>query len=145
MLGVNNHQGRVRVPLLLSVVGVVSVGLVVFGVGPSAASRPKTLPGTSASWTQYHDNGIESGLAPSVRASVSKAPVWTSAALDGQLYGEPLVDDNLVVVATENDTVYALNAKTGLVAWSTHVGAPVPASSLPCGDITPTVGITSTL
>ncbi len=28
--------------------------------------------------------------------------------------------------------------------WSTHVGTPVPASSLPCGDISPTVGITGT-
>ena len=49
-----------------------------------------------------------------------------------------------VFVATENDTVYALSAATGAVAWSTHLGRPVPAASLPCGDITPTVGITGT-
>ena len=28
--------------------------------------------------------------------------------------------------------------------WSTHVGTPVPSGSLPCGDISPTVGITGT-
>ena len=49
-----------------------------------------------------------------------------------------------VFVATENDTVYALSASTGAVVWSTHLGTPVPSGSLPCGDITPTVGITGT-
>ena len=49
-----------------------------------------------------------------------------------------------VYVATENDTVYALSAATGKVAWSRHLASPVPASSLPCGDIAPTVGITGT-
>ena len=47
-------------------------------------------------------------------------------------------------VATENDTVYALSAATGAVVWTTHLAAPVPSSDLPCGDITPTVGITGT-
>lgn len=69
---------------------------------------------------------------------------WTSPALDGELFGQPLASGALVYVATENDTVYALNATSGTVAWSTHVGTPVPASSLPCGDITPAVGITGT-
>jgi outer membrane protein assembly factor BamB len=64
--------------------------------------------------------------------------------LDGQLYGEPLVASGLVVVATEADTVYALSAATGAVVWSTTLGAPVPAGSLPCGNIAPTVGVTGT-
>ena len=34
--------------------------------------------------------------------------------------------------------------RTGAVAWSAHLGSPVPSGSLPCGDITPTVGITGT-
>ena len=66
------------------------------------------------------------------------------ARLDGQIYGEPLVYVGRVYVATENDTVYALSAATGTVAWSAHLGQPVPAGSLPCGNITPTVGITGT-
>jgi hypothetical protein len=69
---------------------------------------------------------------------------WTSPTLNGTIYGEPLVQGNLVVVATENDVVYALNATNGAVVWSTAVGTPVPAGSLPCGDISPNVGITST-
>jgi hypothetical protein len=47
-------------------------------------------------------------------------------------------------VATENDTIYALAANSGAVLWSTHVGTPVPSSDLPCGDISPVVGITGT-
>ena len=35
-------------------------------------------------------------------------------------------------------------ADTGAVLWSTHVGTPVPSGDLPCGDISPTVGITGT-
>jgi outer membrane protein assembly factor BamB len=37
-----------------------------------------------------------------------------------------------------------LSAATGAVVWSAHLGSPVPSSGLPCGDITPTVGITGT-
>ena len=64
--------------------------------------------------------------------------------LDGALYGEPLSSAGRVFVATENDTVYALSAGNGRVAWSTHLATPVPSGSLPCGDISPTVGITGT-
>ena len=64
--------------------------------------------------------------------------------LDGQVYGEPLEATGRVFVATENDTIYALAANTGAVLWSTHVGTPVPSGDLPCGDISPTVGITGT-
>ncbi len=54
------------------------------------------------------------------------------------------MSSGLVFVATENDTVYALSASTGSVEWSTHLATPVPSGLLPCGDITPTVGITGT-
>jgi len=70
---------------------------------------------------------------------------WTSPALDGPVYGEPLIDGGQVFVATENDTVYALSGADGTVEWSDHLATPVPARDLPCGDISPTVGITSTM
>jgi outer membrane protein assembly factor BamB len=69
---------------------------------------------------------------------------WTSTALDGAIFGEPLVEAGRVVVATENNTVYALAPDNGAVMWSTHVAAAVPSGDLPCGDISPTVGITGT-
>jgi outer membrane protein assembly factor BamB len=65
--------------------------------------------------------------------------------LNGQLYGEPLAFGNRVYVATENDTVYALSAATGAIAWSTQLGQTVPAGThLLCSNIIPNVGITGT-
>jgi outer membrane protein assembly factor BamB len=69
---------------------------------------------------------------------------WASAALDGQLYGEPLVLSKDVYVATESDTVYALSSLTGRVIWSKRLARAVPSSLLPCGNIAPLVGITGT-
>lgn len=59
------------------------------------------------------------------------------------MYAEPLVWGGLVIVATENDTLYGLRATDGGVAWSEHIGTPVPPSDLPCGDFDPE-GITAT-
>ncbi len=83
-------------------------------------------------------------MAPSVASVDLSSRAWTSPTLDGTLYTEPLVLGDRVFVATENDTVYALSTSTGAVLWSTHVGTPVPSGDLPCGDISPTVGITGT-
>ena len=92
----------------------------------------------------YHGDPAGQGVAATPGRVNTPFQKWASPALDGQIYGEPLVLAGRVYVATENDTVYALSATTGKVAWSRHLAAPVPASSLPCGDITPRVGITGT-
>ncbi len=94
-------------------------------------------------WTVYHGDPEGHGVAGPIDLAHPHR-VWTSPALDGQLFGEPLVLGQTVVVATENDTVYGLNASNGRVRWATHVGTPVDSAALPCGDISPTVGITST-
>ncbi len=117
--------------------------------GAAVAGTPGSPARTSASgfgsaWTTYHADAeatggaeVQSRLRPTRRA-------WTSPTLDGELYGEPLVADGRVVAATENDTVYAMAARTGRVLWSRHLGKPVPSGDLPCGDISPEVGITGT-
>ena len=56
----------------------------------------------------------------------------------------PSCEAGRVVVATENDTIDELAANTGAVLWSTHIGTAVPSGNLPCGNISPTVGITGT-
>ena len=69
---------------------------------------------------------------------------WTSSVLDGDVYAQPLVVGGAVIVATENNSVYAFDAISGHVRWQQlKLGAPVAASSLPCGNVDP-VGITST-
>ncbi len=68
---------------------------------------------------------------------------WTSSPLDGDIYAEPLVAQSMVFVATENNSIYSLDAATGKVIWRTNLGSPVPLSDLPCGNIDST-GITGT-
>jgi outer membrane protein assembly factor BamB len=66
---------------------------------------------------------------------------WT-AAVDGAVYAQPLIVGTEVIVATENDTVYALDTSSGAVRWSRHLAAPVT-GGLPCGNVDPS-GITGT-
>jgi outer membrane protein assembly factor BamB len=116
------------------------------GLGTTGATpvRTTTTADVTSSWTVYHGDAAGSGVSASVTAVDTSTPAWSSPTLDGQLYGEPLVTSRAVYVATENDTVYALSPATGSVIWSDHFATPVPASALPCGDITPSVGVTGT-
>jgi len=121
----------------------ISVNAVMGDAVPGTA-RAANAAAQSGSWTVYHGDAAGSGASGAVTAVDTSSAAWTSPVLDGQLYGEPLVSSGDVFVATENDTVYALSTSTGRVVWSNHIASPVPASALPCGDISPTVGITGT-
>lgn len=101
-------------------------------------------PVARADWTTYHADGSLSGVDPSSGSAVPFAPAWTAPNLSGTVWAEPLVYQGLVYVATENNDIYAFNESNGAVAWHVNAGAPVPSSEVPCGDISPTVGITST-
>ncbi len=131
------------VSLLLVGVGVTGA---IGSVDPSGAAAAGATPHVDAtsSWTVYHGDPLGSGVDTSGVSFSSATTAWSSPALDGQNYGEPLEATGRVYVATENDTIYALAANTGAVLWSNHLGAPVPSGDLPCGDISPTVGITGT-
>ncbi|MFZ1061902.1 MAG: PQQ-binding-like beta-propeller repeat protein [Acidimicrobiales bacterium] len=120
------------------------VALVLATFASSVSLTGTAHAATGGSWTVYHGNAAGTGVATGVKSVDTSSPRWTSPALNGELYGEPLVDGDDVYVATETDYVYALSALNGRVLWSRQVGAPVPSSSLPCGDIVPDVGITGT-
>jgi outer membrane protein assembly factor BamB len=70
-------------------------------------------------------------------------PEWTSPVLDGEVYAQPLLIGSTVIVATENDTVYAFDSASGARLWMRQLATPVPGSALPCGNIDPS-GITGT-
>jgi outer membrane protein assembly factor BamB len=69
--------------------------------------------------------------------------------VSGHVYAQPLYwerhgsNSGMLLVATEDATVHALDAMTGQEVWQRVAGRPVPRSSLPCGNINP-VGITRT-
>ncbi len=64
--------------------------------------------------------------------------------VDGEVYGQPLVDDGQLLVNTENNYAYGLDPVTGAILWSRQFGAPVQASDIGCADLTPSFGVTST-
>ncbi|MGI8665913.1 MAG: hypothetical protein ACR2N4_07775 [Jatrophihabitans sp.] len=129
----------------------VSSAVLVTGAIPSAAtstpvsatSSATTATVSYADWPTYHGNNQRTGNATSLKAIGSQPqPVW-SIALDGAVYGSPIVvDHGLKLVATENNSVYELSGNK--VVWRHNFGAPVPTSSLPCGNINP-LGITGTM
>lgn len=114
---------------------------------PPATAASSPLPPLAAvpDWPTYHGDlarsGTPAGTAPTF---VSAAKDWASGGLDGDVYASPIVAGGLVLVATENDTLYAFDAVRGTLRWSRHLAEPVDASTLPCGDIRPITGITGT-
>lgn len=103
---------------------------------PAVASVP--------AWTTYHHDALRSGIDPDSTSPVAPSVRWQSPMLDEHIWGQPLVYGSLVYVATENDSVYALNAATGAIMWQRSAGNAVDSGQLQCGDIDPHVGITST-
>src|SRR6266536_115773 len=99
-------------------------------------------PHPAAAWPTYGRDFARSGVAAGVATPGRLAVSWR-VHLDGAVYGQPLLVGNLVIAATEGDSIYGLDQATGKVAWRTHVGTPVPLSDLPCGNIDP-LGITGT-
>jgi len=117
--------------------------------GPSPARSASTStaavhPAATAwaDWPMYHGGATRSGYAITVKRLVgAPKPVW-SIPLDGAVYAQPvIVDHGIKIVATESNSVYRLAGNK--VVWRRNLGAPVPRSALPCGDIDPT-GITGT-
>lgn len=110
---------------------------------PAKKKKKKKKPKRLANWPTYHANLARTGVDTTSPPLGSFHRTWTKQ-LDGQVYAEPLAVGSRVYAATENNTVYALNARNGHVAWKRHLGQPVDASTLPCGNIEPVTGITGT-
>jgi hypothetical protein len=101
----------------------------------------------------YHNDAGRSGryVVPSLtyaRAAALHADPRFDAELSGTINAQPLFWQSpggraLVVAATEDNVVAALDARTGKSVWQLRLGEPVPRSRLPCGNISP-VGITGT-
>ncbi len=102
-----------------------------------------TAAGLSASdWPTYHRDNTRAGEVAGTPNPQRLTEAWRQS-LDGAVYAEPLVVSGRVVVATEANSLYALDARTGQIQWRTNLGAPVRARDLPCGNIDP-LGITGT-
>ncbi len=110
----------------------------------------------------YHNNNARTGLNSSETTltlsnvnstSFGKLFVLT---VDGLVDAEPLYlsavpiqgsgTHNLLIVATENDSVYAFDADTGSLIWqiTTLEAGETPSDDRGCNQVTPEIGITST-
>ena len=87
----------------------------------------------------------EPNLSPASVASGNFGPQFTTS-VDGQVYAQPLIVNNMLIAATENNNVYGLNPATGAVVWSRNVGPAWPITKVwnTCTDLYPNIGITST-
>jgi outer membrane protein assembly factor BamB len=114
---------------------------------PPSGSSTSPVPTNSASvtgdWPVYHRDGARSGVAADQTPLKKVHQTWRSAQLDALVYAQPLVVGNRVIIATEANSVYSLDAASGHLAWKRALGSPVDGGSLPCGNIDPT-GITGT-
>ena len=63
----------------------------------------------------------------------------------GHLYAQPLFwqPAGALIVATEDDTLHAIDARSGSEIWGRSLGRPVALAAQPCGNIDP-LGITGT-
>jgi outer membrane protein assembly factor BamB len=112
------------------------------GAAPTTSVSTST-PNTSSSWPTYHHDTARTGVADDQAAIGNVKKAWTSPALDGDVYAQPLAVGGHVIAATENNSVFAFDAAGGGQVWRVQLGAPVRGASLPCGNIDPS-GITGT-
>jgi hypothetical protein len=117
----------------------------------------------------YHNDNSSTGqnlnetvLTPSNVNAGSFGKLFTTP-LDGQVYAQPLLltgvnittgsqqgTHDVIYVATEHDSVYALDAHSGAVLWQDSFINPaggvttVPSTDVGSGDLSPEIGITGT-
>lgn len=105
---------------------------------------PVTVSAADDDWPTYHHSTDRAGVGAAGSSFSDVQQTWTTAGLDGNVYAEPLYVGGHVFVATENNTVYAIDAASGAPLWQTHLADPVSSGTLPCGNIRPNVGVTGT-
>jgi outer membrane protein assembly factor BamB len=126
-------RGRRWVVVTLAVLLVIATGVAV----RARANLPAPTPPDAAPF------------APGGTAGRSLEQRWRSAELDGQIYARPVMARGLVIVATENNSLYGLDPADGHIVWGpTNLGPATPIAELDrqgkpegCGNIDP-LGIT---
>ena len=115
--------------------------------GAAFATSAFGAPPPKISVTTHHNdnyrtgwNNAETVLTPA-KVSGGMFNLLESVALDDQVDAQPLVMPNqaisgqgthdVVYVATESDSIYAIDASSGAVLLDVSLGSPVPYTSLP--------------
>jgi hypothetical protein len=146
----SHHHHHHPARLLAVTAGLALALAAVPGVAGAVAGRPQTgrpqAGPVRADEVTVSQDDLRTGWDPAEPA-MTPADVKTfgqlfSTPVNGEVYAQPLVIGSTVIVATENDMVYGLDAATGAVQWQTSLGTPYHITS--CTDLTPDVGVTGT-
>jgi PQQ-like domain len=105
--------------------------VVAYHGGPDRSGNFK-VPGLT--WERARSLHLDQGFQGRVVGNVYAQPLYWHA---------PGATSGRLLVATESNNVYALDAITGTQIWTRSLGKPVPRSALRCGNIDP-LGITGT-
>jgi outer membrane protein assembly factor BamB len=104
--------------------------------------------------TQFHNHASRDGLyidsvfTPRAAANLTRDTNFDGT-IEGNVYAQPLyIEDGpgaraMIIVATESNNVYALDAIDGSIIWQRNVGNPPSADDVPCTILNP-LGITGT-
>jgi hypothetical protein len=132
----------------------------------AATSTPAASTPADTGYYTYHYDNARTGWNPTETVLSTAAVASPSFGLkrtlraDGVVYAQPLYVPhlttrsgvrNVVIIASENDSVYAYDADNGALIWhrsftnpSAGVTAVTSASVSGCNTVTPTIGISST-
>jgi len=117
------------------------LALVVLAVAPIASASEPTNSGDNLRDGWYPE---QTTLTPQLVSGGTFGQLW-STSVEGQVYAQPLLTNGEVLVATENNRVYALDPATGAPKWSsTLTGTAWKAADIGCGDLSPNIGVTAT-
>jgi hypothetical protein len=133
---------------------------IVQGIELQAAGVPTPTPTPAplgADYLTYHSDNFRTGWNQNETAltvaNVKNVTLKTTLQLDGDVLAQPLyvsqipiggVMHDIVIVATEGDSVYAFDAQTYALLWRKTLGPPQSSSEIGCFDIQPQYGITGT-
>ncbi|HET6887726.1 MAG TPA: PQQ-binding-like beta-propeller repeat protein, partial [Candidatus Udaeobacter sp.] len=105
--------------------------------------------------TQYHNHSsrdglyIDSAFTQSAAANLTRDLNFNGTIAGDVILTQPLYLDNgpggrpTIIIATNSNNVYALDAVNGTIIWQRNVGAPVPANDIFCTEVG-SAGIIST-
>jgi iron transport multicopper oxidase len=85
----------------------------------------------------------EQAISPELVSGGTFGRLW-STPVQGQVYAQPLLDENTLFIATEENNLYGLSPSTGAVQWSKSLGEPWNPGEISCADLAPHVGVTAT-
>ena len=164
MLTFNQANGRTKHgPRLVRAIALSACLLVTTSALSALPSPSQASPTSNSSGTNSFDpmrdgwDSNEPHLKPTDVSSSSFGQIFQTQ-LQGQVYAQPIVANNHLIVATEDNVIYGLDPATGNKTWTRDLSKddtlntglpaqyPWPAGSqtVSCGDLLPNIGITST-